>query len=84
MSAFMHSAVSFGTPDMLRPDAGSSIGPIALDNAIRTRDPNKGEVSGFATGLVKPIDLEVSQAGELYYLANRTGSVSKIRYASTP
>ena len=51
---------------------------------LRTRDPNKGEVSGFATGLVKPIDLEVSQAGELYYLANRTGSVSKIRYASTP
>ncbi|MDQ3791336.1 MAG: PQQ-dependent sugar dehydrogenase, partial [Actinomycetota bacterium] len=36
---------------------------------IRTLEPTTGEVSGFATGLVKPIDLEVSKAGELYYLA---------------
>jgi hypothetical protein len=34
MSALMHSAVSFGTPDMLPPDVGSSIGPISLHNAI--------------------------------------------------
>jgi hypothetical protein len=34
MSAFMHSAVSFGTPDMPPPDVGSSIGPISLHNAI--------------------------------------------------
>jgi glucose/arabinose dehydrogenase len=42
--------------------------------------------SGFATGLERPIDLEVSQAGELYYLARgSTGSpasVGKIGYAS--
>jgi hypothetical protein len=34
MSAFMHSAVSFGMPNMPPPDVGSSIGPIALHNAI--------------------------------------------------
>jgi hypothetical protein len=34
MSAFMHSAVSFGTPDMLPPGVGSSLGPISLHNAI--------------------------------------------------
>src|SRR5215211_4949142 len=55
---------------------------------IRTRDATTGEVSGFATGLERPIDLEVSKAGELYYLlrgsSSTPGSVSKIRYASTP
>ena len=34
MAAFMHSAVSFGTPDMPPPGLGSSIGPISLHNAI--------------------------------------------------
>jgi glucose/arabinose dehydrogenase len=42
--------------------------------------------STFATGLERPIDLEVSQAGELYYLARgSTGSlasVGKIGYAA--
>src|SRR5215204_30010 len=55
---------------------------------IRTRDATTGEVRGFATGLERPIDLEVSKAGELYYLlrgsSSTPGSVSKIRYASTP
>jgi hypothetical protein len=41
--------------------------------------------SEFATGLERPIDLEVSQAGELYYLARGStespGSVRKIEYA---
>ena len=53
---------------------------------IRTLEPTIGEVSGFATGLERPIDLEVSKAGELYYLArDSTGStahVSKIGYAA--
>jgi hypothetical protein len=43
-------------------------------------------VSGFATGLERPIDLEVSKAGELYYLARGTtggtASVGKIGYAA--
>src|SRR5215211_3462351 len=34
MSAFKHSAVSFGTPDMPPPDVGSTIGPISLHNAL--------------------------------------------------
>jgi hypothetical protein len=42
-------------------------------------------VSGFATGLERPIDLEVSKAGELYYLARGStdipASVGKIGYA---
>ena len=37
MSTFKHSAVSLGTPEMPRPDVGSSIGPISLHNAIGTR-----------------------------------------------
>jgi len=53
---------------------------------IRTLEPTTGEASGFATGLERPIDLEVSQAGELYYLVRgSTGtpaSVGKIGYAS--
>jgi glucose/arabinose dehydrogenase len=55
---------------------------------IRTLEPTPGggfAASGFATGLERPIDLEVSQAGELYYLARgNMGSpaiVGKIGYA---
>src|ERR687893_410898 len=57
---------------------------------IRTLEPTTGggfAASGFATGLERPIDLEVSQAGELYYLARgNMGSpaiVGKIGYAGT-
>jgi glucose/arabinose dehydrogenase len=55
---------------------------------IRRLDPLTGAVSGFATGLQRPIDLEVSRAGELYYLSRSTttGSpalVGKIGYAGT-
>jgi glucose/arabinose dehydrogenase len=47
---------------------------------IRVRNSD-GTVSGFATGLERPIDLEVSQAGELYYLSrSSTGIVSKIGF----
>ena len=57
---------------------------------IRTLEAIPGEASGFAasgfaTGLERPIDLEVSKVGELYYLARgNTGSpaiVGKIGYA---
>jgi hypothetical protein len=52
---------------------------------IRILRPSTGQASGFATGLERPVDLEVSQAGELYYLARgSTGSpasVGQIRYA---
>jgi glucose/arabinose dehydrogenase len=52
---------------------------------IRTRDLDTGGVSGFATGLERPIDLEVSKTGELYYLArgstDGTAYVRKIGHA---
>jgi glucose/arabinose dehydrogenase len=48
---------------------------------IRKFEPSTGEASDFATGIDKPIDLEVSKAGELYYLSRgSTGSVGKIGY----
>jgi glucose/arabinose dehydrogenase len=58
---------------------------------IRTLEPTPGEArgfaaSGFATGLERPIDLEVSKAGQLYYLARgstgSSASVGKIGYAA--
>jgi glucose/arabinose dehydrogenase len=52
---------------------------------IRSLDPATGKASGFASGLERPVDLEVSKNGELYYLARgSTGSqalVGKIGYA---
>jgi glucose/arabinose dehydrogenase len=52
---------------------------------IKKFEPSTGQASGFASGLERPVDLEVSKAGELYYLARgRTGSpavVGKIGYA---
>jgi len=55
---------------------------------IRRLDPSTGAVSRFATGLERPIDLEVSKSGELYYLSRSTttGSpalVGKIGYAGS-
>jgi glucose/arabinose dehydrogenase len=51
----------------------------------QTPPPGGFAASGFATGLERPIDLEVSKAGELYYLARGpTGGqalVGKIGYA---
>src|SRR5215211_5721060 len=39
---------------------------------IRSFDLSTGAVSGFADEIVHPIDLEVSKAGELYYLSRDT------------
>ena len=49
---------------------------------IRKLDASTREVSDFASGIDKPIDLEVSEKGELYYLSRgSTGLVGKIGYA---
>ena len=49
---------------------------------IRKREATTGDVSGFAIGIERPIDLEVSKAGELYYLSrSSTGIVGRIEYA---
>jgi glucose/arabinose dehydrogenase len=51
---------------------------------IRKFEPSTGEASSFAIGIERPIDLEVSKAGELYYLSRgTTGLVGKIGYASS-
>jgi glucose/arabinose dehydrogenase len=48
---------------------------------IRRYDPAAHKASGFATGLERLVDLEVSEEGELYYLRRvRPDSVTKIRY----
>jgi glucose/arabinose dehydrogenase len=48
---------------------------------IRRYDPAADTARAFATGLSGLVDLEVSKAGELYYLSRGTpGSVAKIRY----
>jgi glucose/arabinose dehydrogenase len=48
---------------------------------IRRLDTATGQVTEFATELEWPVDLEVSQAGELYYLSRpTTGMVGKITY----
>ena len=52
---------------------------------IKSRDPSSGAVSDFAKEIVRPVDLEVSKEGELYYLSRGNsitpGSVGKIRYS---
>jgi glucose/arabinose dehydrogenase len=52
---------------------------------IRKLDSATGAVSGFATGLSRPVDLKVSEDGSLYYLSRGSGagSVGKIRYTGT-
>jgi glucose/arabinose dehydrogenase len=52
---------------------------------IRRLDTSTGVVSGFAKEILRPVDLEVSKGGELYYLSrgdsSTPGSVGKIRYS---
>jgi hypothetical protein len=53
---------------------------------IRSFDPSTQEASGFAIGIEgRPVDLEVSKEGELYYLSrgrsSSPGTVIKIRYS---
>jgi glucose/arabinose dehydrogenase len=47
---------------------------------IRVRDASSGAVSGFASGLSVPVDLQVGPGGALYYLERGTGSVFAIVY----
>src|SRR5829696_2165907 len=52
---------------------------------IRRLDAATGDVSGFATGLSKRVDLKVSKGGSLYYLSrgDGKGTLGKIRYTGT-
>jgi glucose/arabinose dehydrogenase len=47
---------------------------------IRRFDPATGTATGFATGISAPLDLLVGPDGNLYYLANGTGTVVRVRY----
>lgn len=51
---------------------------------IRRFDPSNNSVSSFATGLIFPVDLQVSADGSLYYLArdNSGGGVYRISYTA--
>ena len=49
---------------------------------IRNYDPTTDKARGFATGLERLVDLEVSEQGQLYYLSkDNPGFVGKIGYA---
>jgi glucose/arabinose dehydrogenase/regulation of enolase protein 1 (concanavalin A-like superfamily) len=51
---------------------------------IRKLDPANGnQVSGFATGINAPVDLQVGPDGQLYYLAIGSGTVSAIGYTGS-
>jgi glucose/arabinose dehydrogenase len=47
---------------------------------IRRLDPATGSVVNFASGLVAPVDLKVSDDGGLYYLARGSGSNAGVVY----
>jgi glucose/arabinose dehydrogenase len=47
---------------------------------IRRLDPITATATGFATGISQPVDLFVSPAGDLYYLARGSGEVWQVRY----
>jgi glucose/arabinose dehydrogenase len=45
---------------------------------IRSFDPASGQVTGFATGIVNPVDLKVGPDGALYYLFRGSGGIGGI------
>ena len=52
---------------------------------IRLLDPSNNTASGFATGIVSPVDLKVGPEGSLYYLAQGNGGqVRKISFVAAP
>ena len=51
---------------------------------IRNLNPASNTASLFATGLVAPVDLKVSAAGELFYLLRNAGEVRRIQFTNTP
>ena len=49
---------------------------------IKGYQPSDGSVQPFASGINKPVDVQVSPGGELFYLARGTGSVHRILYST--
>jgi glucose/arabinose dehydrogenase len=52
------------------------------DKWMRVLDPATGIASGFATGVVQPVDIQTGNDGALYYLDRLAGSVRRITYTS--
>lgn len=48
---------------------------------IRRLNPATGAVTGFATGIGRPVDLKVGPDGALYYLSREPARVGRISYA---
>jgi glucose/arabinose dehydrogenase len=51
---------------------------------IRMMNPANHQVTGFATGAVGPVDLDVGPDGDLYYLSVTKGLVNKIAWTLGP
>lgn len=51
---------------------------------IRRLNPANNSVTGFATGISSPVDLQVGLDGDLYYLARGNGTVYKVSYTASP
>ena len=49
---------------------------------IKRYQPSDGSVQPFASGINKPVDVQVSSGGGLFYLARGTGSVHRILYST--
>jgi glucose/arabinose dehydrogenase len=47
---------------------------------IRVFDPASGTASGFASGIVQPVDLKVGDDGSLYYLSRGSGAVFRVQF----
>ena len=50
---------------------------------IRVFDPVTRTASGFATGILNPVDLKVSNDGSLYYLARGSNALFRVQFNST-
>ena len=50
---------------------------------IHTVDPDTADVNDFATGVMSPVDLRVSDDGSLYYLARGASSTAGVLYRVT-
>src|SRR5581483_11958113 len=49
---------------------------------IKQYDPVAGSVTGFATDIANPVDLQVGADGGLYYLARGSGSVVRVQFSA--
>jgi hypothetical protein len=50
---------------------------------IKVLDATTRVVSNFATGTSSPVDIQVANNGDLYYLARGTSSVMRVRYSAS-